>query len=48
MLINKDLNTHLYIQLYENIKDMIEKKQLVEGEKLSSIRSLAKKIRSKQ
>ncbi|HFL3828515.1 TPA: PLP-dependent aminotransferase family protein [Clostridioides difficile] len=44
MLINKDLNTPLYIQLYENIKDMIEKNKLQEGEKLSSIRSLAKKL----
>lgn len=42
MLIDKDLNTPLYIQLYENIKGMIEREELKEGEKLSSIRSLAK------
>ncbi len=44
MLINKDLNTPLYIQLYESIKNMIEKEELKEGEKLSSIRSLSKKL----
>lgn len=44
MLIDKEINTPLYIQLYENIKDMIEKNKLQEGEKLSSIRSLAKKL----
>ncbi|MCF6460982.1 MocR-like pyridoxine biosynthesis transcription factor PdxR [Clostridium sp. Cult3] len=44
MLIDKSLNTPLYIQLYNNIKDMIEKEQIEEGEKLPSIRSLAKKL----
>lgn len=44
MLIDKNLNTPLYIQLYENIKNIIEKGELKEGEKLSSIRSLAKKL----
>lgn len=41
MLIDKNLSTPLYIQIYENIKSMIEKDQLKENEKLSSIRSLA-------
>ena len=45
MLIDKELNTPLYIQLYENIKSLIEKKELKEGEKLPSIRSLAKKLK---
>lgn len=44
MLINKDLDTPLYIQLYENIKNKIENKEFQEGEKLPSIRSLAKKL----
>ncbi|NMB27758.1 MAG: winged helix-turn-helix transcriptional regulator, partial [Tissierellia bacterium] len=44
MIINKNLNTPLYIQIYENIKNMIEKEELKEGEKLSSIRSLANKL----
>ncbi|WP_286173130.1 MocR-like pyridoxine biosynthesis transcription factor PdxR [Caproiciproducens sp. MSJ-32] len=44
MLINKNLSTPLYIQLYNNIKDMIEKKEIKEGEKLPSIRNLAKKL----
>ncbi len=48
MLINKDLDTPLYIQLYENIKTKIENEDYKEGEKLPSIRSLAKKTRSKQ
>ena len=45
MIINKDLSTPLYIQVYENIKNMIEKEELKEGEKLSSIRSLANKLK---
>ncbi|NMB07417.1 MAG: PLP-dependent aminotransferase family protein [Tissierellia bacterium] len=44
MLINKDLDTPLYIQLYENIKTKIENEDYKEGEKLPSIRSLAKKL----
>lgn len=44
MLIDKNLSTPLYIQLYNNIKDMIEKEEILEGEKLPSIRSLAKKL----
>ena len=44
MLINKNLSTPLYIQLYNNIKNMIEKKEIKEGEKLPSIRNLAKKL----
>ncbi len=44
MLIDKSLSTPLYIQLYENIKFLIENKELKEGEKLPSIRSLAKKL----
>lgn len=44
MLIDKNISTPLYIQLYENIKDMIDKDQLKAGEKLPSIRSLAKKL----
>ena len=45
MIINKDLNTPLYIQVYENVKNMIEKDTFKEGEKLPSIRSLAKKLK---
>jgi len=44
MLINRNLDTPLYIQLYENIKLKIENEDLKEGEKLPSIRSLAKKL----
>ncbi|NLJ78633.1 MAG: PLP-dependent aminotransferase family protein [Tissierellia bacterium] len=44
MLINKDINTPLYIQLYENIRNLIDSGQLEEGEKLPSIRSLADKL----
>lgn len=44
MLIDKNLDTPLYIQLYENIKYSIEKEELKDGEKLPSIRSLAKKL----
>lgn len=44
MLINKDLNTPLYIQLYDNIKSRIKNDYYKEGEKLPSIRSLAKKL----
>ncbi|NLW21748.1 MAG: PLP-dependent aminotransferase family protein [Tissierellia bacterium] len=44
MVIDKKSNTPLYIQVYENFRDKIEKKELKEGEKLPSIRSLAKKI----
>ena len=44
MLIDKDINTPIYIQLYENIRNLIDNEQLKEGEKLPSIRSLAKKL----
>ncbi len=42
--LNKDIDTPLYIQLYENFKTLIEENQL-EKEKLPSIRSLAKALR---
>ncbi len=42
-LLNKDIDTPLYIQLYEKFKTMIEENQL-EKEKLPSIRSLAKSL----
>ncbi len=48
MLIDRSLDTPLYIQLYENIKLQIENEDFKEGEKLPSIRSLAKKTGSKQ
>ncbi|MCF6466138.1 MocR-like pyridoxine biosynthesis transcription factor PdxR [Clostridium sp. Cult2] len=44
MLIDKNLNTPLYIQLYENIRNLIEEDNYKEGDKLPSIRSLAKKL----
>ena len=44
MFIDKKINTPLYIQLYENIRSMIEEDKLTEGEKLPSIRSLANKL----
>ena len=44
MLIDKNSNIPLYVQLYNNIKNMIENEQLKEGEKLPSIRSLAKEL----
>ncbi|CCQ98253.1 Transcriptional regulator, GntR family with aminotransferase domain [[Clostridium] ultunense Esp] len=44
MLIDKNLNTPLYIQLYENIRNLIEEDNFKEGEKLPSIRSLADKL----
>ena len=44
MLIDKNLNTPLYIQLYENIRSSIEENHYKEGEKLPSIRSLANKL----
>ena len=44
MLIDRNLDTPLYIQLYENIKLQIENEDLKDGEKLPSIRSLAKKL----
>ena len=44
MLIDKNSSIPLYIQLYNNIKKMIESEQLKEGEKLPSIRSLAKEL----
>lgn len=42
--IDKGLKTPLYIQVYENIKNSIEIEKLAEGERLPSIRSLAKKL----
>ena len=42
-LLNKDIDTPIYIQLYEKFKTMIEENQL-EKEKLPSIRSLAKSL----
>lgn len=42
-ILNKDTDTPLYIQLYENFKTLIEENQL-EKEKLPSIRSLAKSL----
>ncbi|OZV13878.1 GntR family transcriptional regulator [Tissierella sp. P1] len=42
-ILNKDIDTPLYIQLYENFKILIEENQL-EKEKLPSIRSLAKSL----
>lgn len=44
MLIDKNSNIPLYIQLYNNIKKMIESDQLKGGEKLPSIRRLAKEL----
>lgn len=44
MLIDKNSNIPLYIQLYNNLKKMIENNELKEGEKLPSIRSLANKL----
>ena len=44
MLIDKNSNIPLYVQLYNNIKKKIENEQLKEGEKLPSIRSLAKEL----
>ncbi|NLY77635.1 MAG: PLP-dependent aminotransferase family protein [Tissierellia bacterium] len=44
MLIDKNSSIPLYIQLYNSIKNMIDTDQLKEGEKLPSIRSLAKKL----
>lgn len=44
MLIDKDIDTPLYIQLYESIRNLIEDKKYKEGEKLPSIRSLAEKL----
>lgn len=43
-LLNKNLKTPLYIQLYDNIKSNIEKNLLKEGDKLPSIRYLAKEL----
>jgi len=48
MLIDKNSSIPLYIQLYNNIKKMIESEQLKGGEKLPSIRSLAKETQCKQ
>ena len=44
MLVDKNSSIPLYIQLYNNIKKMIEENELEEGEKLPSIRSLEKKL----
>lgn len=44
MKIDKSSDTPLYIQVYKSIKNMIEKKQLKEGDKLPSIRNLSKKL----
>ena len=42
--LNKEIDTPLYIQLYQKFKTLIEENQLV-GEKLPSIRSLAKDLK---
>lgn len=39
--IDKNLKVPMYIQLYKKLKNLIEKGELKEGEKLPSIRSLA-------
>lgn len=44
MLIDKNLSTPLYIQLYKNMRKLIENGSFKEGEKLPSIRSLANKL----
>lgn len=44
MFLDKNLDIPLYIQLYNNIKRMIEKEEIKEGEKLPSIRKLANKL----
>lgn len=44
MKIDKNSNTPLYIQVYNNIKNMIDNNQLKEGDKLPSIRSLSNKL----
>lgn len=44
MKIDKNIKTPLYIQVYKNIKKAIENSELLEGEKLPSIRSLANKL----
>ena len=44
MLIDKNSSIPLYIQVYNNIKKMIESEELKGGEKLPSIRTLAKKL----
>ncbi|MBU5440262.1 PLP-dependent aminotransferase family protein [Tissierella sp. MSJ-40] len=43
LLLDKNIATPLYVQLYEKFKTLIEENQL-ENEKLPSIRSLAKKL----
>lgn len=42
--LNRDINTPLYIQLYNELKVLIENESIQKGEKLPSIRSLAKKL----
>ena len=44
MKIDKNSDTPLYIQVYNSIKNKIEKNELKEGDKLPSIRSLSKKL----
>lgn len=43
IILNKDLNTPLYIQLYESLKTIIENREFTE-EKLPSIRKMAKSL----
>ena len=43
-MIKRDINTPLYIQLYESMKELILNGSYKEGEKLPSIRSLANKL----
>lgn len=42
--LDKNINTPLYIQIYNKIKTLIKNGDLKEGEKLPSIRSLAEKL----
>ena len=42
--IDRDLKVPMYIQLYNELKNLIEKGILKEGEKLPSIRSLAEEL----
>jgi len=44
MKIDKNSDTPLYIQVYNSLKNKIEKNELKEGDKLPSIRSLSKKL----
>lgn len=44
MKIDKNSDIPLYIQVYKNIKNMIENNELKEGDKLPSIRSMSNKL----